>query len=87
METVFAPPLERRREEWFKELADVTTELQQKVEGLTAENLSKNELFISVAAQATQIAHSAPIARRNSKLFVTLSSEPDCRMAPTNKYK
>lgn len=56
METVFAPPIERRRETWFKELADVTTELQQKVEGLTAENLSKNELFISVAAQATQIA-------------------------------
>ena len=56
METVFAPPLERRREAWFQELADITTELQQKVEGLTAEKLSANELFISVAAQATQIA-------------------------------
>ncbi|EJL83745.1 hypothetical protein PMI15_02542 [Polaromonas sp. CF318] len=56
LETLFAPPIERRREKWFKQLAEVVSQLEQRVEGLSAENLSQNELFITIAIQATTIA-------------------------------
>ncbi len=56
LETVFAPPLERRREKWFKHLADAVSHLEQRVTDLTAEKLSQNEIFVTVALQATQIA-------------------------------
>ena len=56
LETVFAPPLERRREKWFKQLGDVVSHLEQRVANLTAEKLSQNEIFVTVALQAMQIA-------------------------------
>lgn len=56
METVFAPPLERRRQKWFEEVADAISVLQRKVSYLTPENLSKNEMFVTVALEATQVA-------------------------------
>jgi len=55
METVFAPPVERRRELWLRSLAQAVDELQR-IHGLTAEALSDNDSFISAAVQATQIA-------------------------------
>src|SRR5689334_12159231 len=56
METVFAPPIERRREEWFAQMSEVVMDLQKHALALTPDKLAKNELFISVALQATQIA-------------------------------
>ncbi len=56
LETVFASPIERRREKWFTQLAEVISELEQQVADNTLEKLSQNELFITVALQATQIA-------------------------------
>lgn len=56
LETLFAPPIERRKEKWFKQLAEVVSQLEQRVADLTAEKLSQNELFVTVALQATQIA-------------------------------
>jgi len=56
LETLFAPPLERRREKWFKQLAEVVSQLELRVADLTAEKLSQNEIFVTVALQATQIA-------------------------------
>ena len=56
LETVLVPPLERRREKWFQMLGAAVEQLQQTVEGLTPEALSKNEVFITVVAQATQVA-------------------------------
>jgi hypothetical protein len=56
LETVFAPPLERRREKWFRMLAEAVEQLQQSVQGITPEVLAANEVFISVTAQATQVA-------------------------------
>ena len=56
LETVLAPPLERRREKWFQMLGTAVEQLQQKVEGLSLEALSGNEVFITVVAQATQVA-------------------------------
>lgn len=56
LETLFAPPLERRREKWFKQLGEVVSHLEQCVADLTPEKLSQNEIFVTVALQATQIA-------------------------------
>ncbi len=56
LETVFAPPLERRREKWFKQLSEVVSSLEQRTADLTPEKLSQNEIFITIALQATQIA-------------------------------
>ncbi len=56
LETIFAPPIERRREKWFKQLAEVVSELEQRVANLSAETLSQNEVFVTVALHATQIA-------------------------------
>jgi hypothetical protein len=56
LENVFTAPLDRRRQEWLRRLAEVVTALEQKVEGLTADKLSDNEMFVTAALQATQIA-------------------------------
>lgn len=56
LETVFAPPLERRREKWFKELGEVVSCLERRAADITPEKLSQNEIFITIALQATQIA-------------------------------
>lgn len=56
LETLFAPPLERRREKWFKQLGEVVSHLEQCVADLAPEKLSQNEIFVTVALQATQIA-------------------------------
>lgn len=53
---VIAPPLEKRRDEWLQHLADVVKEIGQRQPGLTPEDLSKNEAFISATLQASQIA-------------------------------
>jgi hypothetical protein len=55
-ENVFSAPIEKRKQEWLEKLADVVTELQQRVEGLTPENLAANEVFVTVAMQASQVA-------------------------------
>lgn len=56
LETLFGPPIERRRERWFNELVEVVSELERRVEALTPETLSKDENFVTVALHATQIA-------------------------------
>ena len=56
LETVLAPPLERRREKWFQMLGAAVEQLQETVEGLSPEALSTNEVFVTVVAQATQVA-------------------------------
>ncbi len=55
-ENVFSAPLEKRRQAWLEDLAEVVAKLQEKVEGLTPEKLASNEVFITVALQASQIA-------------------------------
>jgi hypothetical protein len=56
MEVVIAPPLERRREKWLSSLAEVVSSIEEKTGGLSPEELSKNEMFITAAVQATQVA-------------------------------
>ncbi len=55
-ENIFTTPLDKRKKEWFQSLADAIEELTKKVDDITPESLSKNEIFISVSMQATQIA-------------------------------
>lgn len=55
-ENIFTTPLDKRKKEWFESLANTINDLTNKVDELTPEKLSENELFVSVSMQATQIA-------------------------------
>ncbi len=76
------PPLAGRRDQWVKEIAQALKELQGKVDGLTLENLSDKEQFISTLLHATQIAlrthHREKLkALRNAVLNAALPDSPD----------
>lgn len=53
---VVAPSVQRRRDQWLKELADGLDTLEAKVENFTIENLVGNEVFVASVLQATRIA-------------------------------
>jgi hypothetical protein len=53
---VLAPAVTRRRDVWFRELAEALDQLQSKVEGFRVEDLVDNEVFISTVIQATRAA-------------------------------
>ncbi len=55
-ENTFPSAIEKRKQAWLERLADVVTELQERVNGLTQEKLASNEAFVSVFIQASQIA-------------------------------
>lgn len=55
-ENVFSAPIEKRKQAWLEQLAEVVTEIQRRVEELTTEKLATNETFITVAMQASQMA-------------------------------
>lgn len=81
-ESVFSSPLEKRKEAWLEQLAGVMTELQARVDGLTPERLAANEIFVTVAMQASQIAirnHQQVKldALRNAVLNSVLINHPD----------
>ena len=65
---VLAPAVTRRRDTWFKELADGLEEAERKIEGFSVENLVQNELFVSAVIQATRAAISTTSAK-NVKCF------------------
>jgi len=56
LSVVLAPAVARRRDEWFKELADALDEVERKVEGFKVGNLQHNEIFVSAVIQATRTA-------------------------------
>ena len=47
---------ERRRAKWLEQLAEAVNEVQKKVAELTPEKLSANDVFISTALHAAEIA-------------------------------
>ena len=53
---VVTPSVERRREEWYKDLADTLERVIAKVDGLKIEDLAQNEAFVSATIQASRIA-------------------------------
>lgn len=55
---ILTPALQRRRDEWHKDLADVVEELEKRFSGFDPRSLGENEAFISATIQATRIAAS-----------------------------
>lgn len=55
-ENFFASSIEKRKEAWLQQLADVVQEVEGRVAGLAPEKLAENEAFVTVAMQASQIA-------------------------------
>ncbi|MGD0888690.1 MAG: hypothetical protein ABR889_05550 [Acidobacteriaceae bacterium] len=53
---IFTPPLEQRRKDWFKEVADGLDDLRAKVEGFSPEKLADHPAFVSAFVQASRIA-------------------------------
>lgn len=79
---VIAPPLEKRRDEWMREISDALQGLEKRVSGFTVAALSTNETFIDLILQATQSAlrNSSKEKRRalrNAVLNASLSSHQD----------
>lgn len=79
---VLAPVVSRRRDEWFKELADGLDQLEKKVDGFEVEKLAGNEEFVSAVIQATRIAVASHQREkleiiRNAVLNVALSKSAD----------
>lgn len=77
---VLAPSVSRRRDAWFKELADVVEELRSK--HVDVGDLANNEAFVSAMIQATRIAASTNkdekrTILRNALLNVALGKGPD----------
>ena len=53
---VIASPLEKRKNKWLNNLAEIVNELQDKMNDFSIENLAENELFLTTILQATDIA-------------------------------
>lgn len=67
---------------WLEKLAEIVTELQQQVDGLTPETLAANDVFVTVAMQASQVAirnhqNEKIKALRNAVLNVGLPNPPE----------
>lgn len=54
LEKAVGNPLRRRQETWFASLGEALSALVDRVEGLSAEALAEDEVFVSTVAQATQ---------------------------------
>lgn len=53
---VISRPLDKRRQNWCRELISTINDLSNEVDSLKPENLAKNEEFLSVCVQASYIA-------------------------------
>ncbi len=79
---VLAPAVSRRRDQWFKELADGLDHLEEKVEGFEVQKLAGDEKFVSAVIQATRTAAATHQREkleiiRNAVLNVALSKSSD----------
>lgn len=80
-ENFFTSPIERRKEAWLQQLADVVKEVEGRVAELTPEKLSQNEAFVTAAMYASHIAlrnhQQAKLeALRNAVLNAALPNSP-----------
>jgi hypothetical protein len=55
-ENIFTSPIEKRKEAWLNQLADVINEVQKRVSEITPERLAENDAFVTVVMQASQVA-------------------------------
>ena len=85
LDLVLAPPLQRRRTSWFNHLAARLAQLEETVEGFTAESLTESEEFVTAVWTASQIAlrnhdEKKLEALRNAVTSVALQTEPDANL-------
>lgn len=79
---IVTPPLAKRRDEWIESIANGLLELEKKVDGFKLENLSQNEIFITIVMHASQMAirnHQKEKleALRNAVLNAALPNAPE----------
>jgi hypothetical protein len=79
---VVAPPLEKRRVDWLNSIAERLKRLENAVEGMSLDNLSDNQSFISTVMHASQVAlrshqEEKLEALRNAVLNSALPSSPN----------
>ena len=82
LDIVIAPPLEQRRRDWFRGLADRLDRLERKVERISVESLRDEEAFITAVTTASTIAirnhdEEKLAALQNAVVNVALRTEPD----------
>ncbi|MGI4758201.1 MAG: hypothetical protein ACRYGF_15305 [Janthinobacterium lividum] len=53
---VLAPAVTRRRDTWFKEVAEALEEAERKIDGFSVESLTQDEAFVSAVIEATRSA-------------------------------
>jgi hypothetical protein len=80
-ENFFTSPIEKRKEAWLQQLADVVKEVEERVADLTPAKLAENEAFVTIAMHASQIAlrnhqHAKLEALRNAVLNAALPNPP-----------
>ena len=79
---ILAPAVLRRRDTWFKELADALEEAERRIDGFSIENLAQDEGFVSAVIEATRSAISTHKqekrqALRNALLNIALHHSAD----------
>lgn len=79
---VLAPAVARRRDTWFKELADGLEEAERKIDSFSVKNLAQDEAFVSAVIEATRSAISTHKdekrdALRNGLLNIALHRSTD----------
>jgi hypothetical protein len=52
---LITPPIEKRRDQWIESIVNRLRELEDKFESFSIQELSQNELFISVLIQASKV--------------------------------
>ena len=78
---VLAPAVARRRDQWFKELADGLEDLEKKFDGFRVQDLEHDEAFVSAVIEASRAAISTHQAEkrealRNAILNIALKRSP-----------
>jgi len=84
---LISPPLEKRRDQWMKEVGETLQELEQKYH-LVIEDLRSNEIFIDTVLSASQIALRSSKgekrqALKNAILNAALPSAPEDSLQET----
>lgn len=79
---IITPPLQKRKDEWIKSIAEELIKIKEKVEGFKLEDLQNNETFVTTFMHATQTAirnHQKEKleALRNAVLNSTKINAPD----------
>lgn len=65
---LLSPPVMRRRDEWYVQLASVVDEINRRTKNFDIETLHQNEQFISATIEATRIATSTHHAEKRTML-------------------